>query len=142
MAPAIQVGYHHPMRIIRLLMADRGLGGAIVSLIAYLVVLQGLVGAVANGAMAGTPASAGTVLCSGRVVPAGDDGTAPAAGHAPCCMALCRAACLTGACLPPPEGGLDAAAGATAVPMPEAVIAGGPRTLRLLPHARAPPAHA
>lgn len=140
MARAIQVGYHHRMRTIRLLMADRGLGGAIVSLIAYLVVLQGLVGAVADGAMAGSAPSPGAVLCSGGIAATGDDGTGPDAGHPPCCTVLCRAACLTGACLPPAPAAMPGTpTGTPGATMAEAVPAAGPRTVRLVPEARAPP---
>jgi hypothetical protein len=141
MAPTVRVGYQVAMRAIRLLMADRGLGGAIVSLIAYLVVLQGLVGAVSDGAMAGPAAASGFVLCSGSVVPTGPDGDGSGDGHPSCCMALCRAACLTGACLPSASIGTPAPpAGTSGPPMAEAVRSAEPRPVRLVPEARAPPA--
>lgn len=142
MARAAEVGYQGSMRIMRLLMADRGLGGAIVSLIAYLVVLQGLMGAVAGGTMAGSAPSPATVLCSGALVPTDDTGSGPDAGHAAaCCTALCRATCLTGACLPPTPASLPLPRTAlSGAPMAVAVAAAAPRAVRLVPEARAPPA--
>lgn len=122
-------------------MADRGLGGAIVSLIAYLVVLQGLLGAVADGAMAAPAAVPGGVLCSGGFAPTDPDDTGRDADHATCCMALCRAACLSGACLP--GDGSASAFGRVSDPaqtVAETNRAGAQHAGRLRPEARAPPA--
>ena len=86
------------MRAFRHFISDRLSGGVVAALVAYVVLVQGILGAYGQGAMAaandgGLP----FVICSSAGAIAADDAgsTAPAgkAGSHECCTALCHLAC-------------------------------------------------
>ncbi|RCS22734.1 DUF2946 domain-containing protein [Phyllobacterium salinisoli] len=84
------------MKTIRLVLKDRMTATATAVLVAYLLILQGLVGAMAQGSMAASAIDPLHVICSASGdatidLPADQHGPAKMAVDCPCC-ALCRLA--------------------------------------------------
>jgi hypothetical protein len=132
------------MKTLRRILSDRMSATAIAVLAAYLLLLQGLIGGMAQGAMAASAVDPLHVICSssGAAVadlPADGNGPAKKAADCPCCT-LCRLASMA---MPAVLGGGGAfihfaALSDTAVP-PHTEI-GSPLPLRrLIAEPRAPP---
>ena len=105
--------------------------------LAYGLLLQGLLGAFAHGALAATAAEPGLAICSGAADGPGDQPLRDLADA--CCATACQSTC--GTALPP--GGASAPAMATAPADGVAAVDGPPwhpASLGLRRDARAPPA--
>lgn len=93
----------HGMRRIRHILGDRSKGGLLLAFLAHALLLQGLLGAFAHGAMAAAAAGPGIVICSPSGMADGgrtdDGGLAHLDLGDACCTVLCRAACAAGPAL-------------------------------------------
>ncbi|WP_162230628.1 hypothetical protein [Nitratireductor soli] len=123
-------------------MRDRIAAGLMAGLIAYLLIFQGVAAAFAKGAMAGTDAVAGFVICNpSGVVPATGEDDVPAGGSVhDCCTTLCQAGCAVAPAMPAAAAGLYCAFPVVAGPRwPLQALPANPRECWLPAQARAPP---
>lgn len=86
----------HPalMKMLRRMIGDRASAKAIAVLAAYLLLLQGFVGAVTRSAMAASAVDPLHIICVSGGLPAVDDGSLKGAADCPC-ASLCRLAATT-----------------------------------------------
>ncbi|MBB2970571.1 DUF2946 family protein [Mesorhizobium sp. RMAD-H1] len=132
------------MKAIRRILRDRISATAIAVLAAYFLLLQGLLGGMAQGAMAASAVDPLHVICSSSGAatidqPGDQNGPAGKAADCPCCT-LCRLACAAMPAILDGAGGFVhlAALFDTAVP-PHAEIGSTPPLRRLIAEPRAPP---
>lgn len=130
------------MNTMREILRDRIAAGLMAGLIAYLLIFQGVAAAFAKGAMAGTDAAAGFVICSPiGAAPATDEEDAPAGGGVhDCCTTLCQAGCAVAPAMPAAAAGLHCAFPVVAGSRwPLQALPANPRECGLMAEARAPP---
>lgn len=131
------------MKSMRHILGDRLTAGILTALVAYVMLLQGLVSAYAQGALTGSQPGSTFVICSltGAVPGTEDyvDEPLERAAHQ-CCAALCHAAASFAPILPPADPGpaFIAEAGPRLY-FPTRHAPPRPSILGLLPEARAPP---
>jgi len=132
------------MRSMRRILADRLAAGLLAAVVAYVMLLQGLVSAYAQGALAGSQPGSAFVICSPTgAIPGTDDtpGDTPLerAAH-DCCAALCQAASSHSPILPAIDLGPAFVSEAhTRLHFQNKHSVRPPSILGLLPEARAPP---
>ncbi|WP_163269274.1 hypothetical protein [Chelativorans alearense] len=130
----------------RCMLGDRLRGGVLAALIAYVMLLQGLVSAFAQGALAAPQPGSTFVICSLTGAVPGTEGTVGdgplerAAHH--CCAALCHAAASHSPALPTADLGPAFVPEAGTPPhLPALEVSPRPSALGLSCEARAPPLH-
>ncbi|MCT7373712.1 hypothetical protein [Chelativorans salis] len=132
------------MRTMRGMLGDRLRGGILAALVAYVMLLQGLVSAFAQGALAAPQPGSTFIICSLTGAAPGTEGTVGgdplerAAHH--CCAALCHAAASHSPALPTADlGPAFAPEGPTPLHFTAPEIPPRPDALGLSSEARAPP---